>query len=198
MRCCTGTGDGRCRRATARREVAPSWTVGLLLLSAATSPAWAGDGVFEALAITHVSGAAPAADFDLPTADGKGSLSLVGLRGKVVVLNFWATWCPPCREEMPSMERLHQEFRAQGLEVVAVDVQESPKQAARFLRDFRLTFPAPLDADGKVAARYQVRALPSTFLIDRAGRLVGQAVGPRDWASPEAKALVRSLLAVRP
>jgi hypothetical protein len=71
MRRGAGTRNGRCRRDTARRDVGPSWTVGLLLLSAVTSPAWAGDGVFEALAIAHVSGAAPAADFDLPMADGK-------------------------------------------------------------------------------------------------------------------------------
>lgn len=92
------------------------------------------------------------------------------------------------------MERLHQEFRDQGLAVVAVDLQESPKQVARFMRDFRLNFPAVLDADGKVAARYQVRALPATFLVDRAGRVVGQALGARNWASPESKALIRLLL----
>jgi peroxiredoxin len=92
------------------------------------------------------------------------------------------------------MERLSQEFKDQGLAVVAVDLQESPKLVARFMKDFRLSFPAALDADGKVAARYQVRGLPSTFLVDRAGRVVGQAVGPRDWASPESKRLIRWLL----
>lgn len=94
------------------------------------------------------------------------------------------------------MERLHQEFKDQGLAVLAVNVQESPKQVARFMRDFRLTFPALLDSDMKVTAAFRVRGLPSTFLVDRGGQLVGQAVGAREWASPQSKALVRSLLSV--
>ena len=164
------------------------------LLAFGPGPASAADPLFGALAVTHVNGGVQAPDFALATPDGKQNLSLASLRGKVVLLNFWATWCPPCREEMPSMERLSQEFKDQGLAVVAVDLQESPKQVARFMKDFRLSFPAALDADGKVAARYQVRALPSTFLVDRAGRVVGQAAGPRDWASPESKRLIRWLL----
>jgi len=177
-----------------RRLRAAAFAAGALL-AFGPGPASAMDPLFEALAVTHVSGGAPAPDFALATPDGKQHLSLASLRGKVVLLNFWATWCPPCREEMPSIERLHQEFRNQGLAVVAVDLQESPKQVARFMRDFRLNFPAVLDAEGKVAAQYQVRALPATFLVDRAGRVVGQALGPRDWASAESKALMRLLLA---
>lgn len=92
------------------------------------------------------------------------------------------------------MERLHQAFRDQGLTVLAVNIQESPKQVARFMKDFRLSFPALLDSDGKVTELYQVRGLPTTYLVDPNGRIVGQAVGARDWASPSAKALVRSLL----
>jgi peroxiredoxin len=162
-------------------------------LAVSGGTAWAADAAFDGLAITHVSGGVQAPEFDLATADGKRVL-LTALRGQVVLLNFWATWCPPCREEMPSMERLHQEFRAQGLAVLAVDIQESPKQVARFMRDFRLTFPALLDTDAAVAGRYGARGLPSTYLIDRNGRVVGQAVGPRDWGGPAAKTLIRSLL----
>jgi peroxiredoxin len=160
----------------------------------------ASDPLFSAVPVTHVSGGVQAPDFALATADGK-KVALAGLKGKVVLLNFWATWCPPCREEMPSMERLHQEFREQGLAVLAVNIQESPKQVARFMRDFRLTFPAVLDGDATVSGLYGVRGLPSTYLVDRTGRVVGQAVGARDWAGAPAKALVRSLLApaaVRP
>ena len=151
------------------------------------------DPVFAAMRVMHVSGEVAAPAFDLPTPDGR-TIDLAGLRGKVVLLNFWATWCSPCREEMPSMERLHQEFRDQGLAVLAVNIQETPKQVARFMRGFQLSFPALLDADAQVAARYAVRGLPMTYLIDRAGRVVGQAVGARDWAGPSAKALVRAIL----
>ncbi len=157
-------------------------------------PASAGDPLFQAMALAHVGGEAPAPDFALPTPEGKQPVSLAELRGRVVLLNFWATWCPPCREEMPSMERAHKEFGGQGLAILAVNIQESPKQVARFMRDFRLSFPALLDADGKVSQRYQVRGLPTTYLIDRTGRVVGQAVGARDWAGREAKALIRALL----
>ncbi len=162
-------------------------------LAVSGGTAWAADPTFEGLGITHVSGGVQAPTFDLATADGKRA-SLTALRGQVVLLNFWATWCPPCREEMPSMERLHQEFRTQGLAVLAVNIQESPKQVARFMRDFRLTFPALLDTDATIAGRYGARGLPSTYLIDRTGRVDGQAVGARDWGGPTAKALIRSLL----
>ena len=156
--------------------------------------AWADDPLFAAVAVTHVRGEVPAPAFELPTPDGK-TLGLAGVQGKVVLLNFWATWCPPCREEMPSMERLYRELRDQGLAILAVDVQESPKQVARFMRDFQLSFPAVLDTDGKVSGLYSVRGLPTTVLIDRRGRVAGHAIGPRDWASPQAVALVRALLA---
>lgn len=159
------------------------------------SPTWAEDRLFSAMRVTHVAGGIRAPAFELATPDGK-SVALAGLTGKVIVLNFWATWCPPCREEMPSMERLHQDFKDQGLAVVAVNLQESRKQVARFMRDFRLSFAALLDADMKVTAAYGVRGLPATFLVDRTGGVVGQALGAREWASPQSKALIRSLLSI--
>lgn len=92
------------------------------------------------------------------------------------------------------MERLHKEFKDQGLAILAVDIGESPKQVTRFMKEFRLSFPALLDTDYAVSARYGIQGLPSTFLIDRGGRVVGKATGARDWASPQGKALIRSLL----
>ncbi|MGH7536174.1 MAG: TlpA disulfide reductase family protein, partial [Gemmatimonadales bacterium] len=103
------------------------------LAVAPAQAASASDPLFSAVPVTHVSGGVQAPEFALATADGK-KVTLAGLRGQVVLLNFWATWCPPCREEMPSMERLHQEFREQGLAVLALKIQESPKQVARFMR----------------------------------------------------------------
>ena len=121
-------------------------------------------------------------------------MTLSTLRGQVVFLNFWATWCPPCREEMPSIERLHQEFKDQGLAVLAVDVGERPTLVAKFMKDFRLSFPVLLDRGSEVWSRYGVGGLPTTILVDRRGRIVGGAIGPRDWASPAGRALIRSLL----
>ena len=156
-------------------------------------PTWAKDLLFEAMGVMHVGTETPAPDFRLPTPEGK-AVALTELRGQVVFLNFWATWCPPCRVEMPSMERLYKEFKDQGLTILAIDMGESAKQVARFMRDFQLSFPALLDTDGNVSARYRVQGLPTTFLIDRGGRIAGAALGPRDWSSQEGKALIRSLL----
>lgn len=155
--------------------------------------AWARDPVFRAMEVAHADPASAAPEFSLATPDGK-TIRLAHLRGQVVFLNFWATWCPPCRVEMPSMEQLHREFKDQGLAVLAVDIRESPTQVARFMKEFRLSFPALLDTDGEVASRYRVQGIPATALIDHSGRIVGAVVGPRKWSSPEAKALIRSLL----
>jgi len=143
--------------------------------------------------VVRYKGAPEAPDFSLPTLEGQ-TVTLSALRGQVVFLNFWATWCPPCREEMPSIERLHRAFKDQGLVVLAVDVDEGAGVVARFVKDFRLSFPVLLDTGSAVTPRYGVVGLPTTILVDRRGRIVGGAVGPRDWASPAGRALIRSLL----
>jgi len=155
--------------------------------------AWAKDPIFATMAVAHDTSGSEAPGFTLATPEGQ-TLALSSFRGRVVFLNFWATWCPPCRLEMPSMERLHQEFKDQGLAILAVDIEESPKLVAKFMREFRLTFPALLDSDSRVSSRYAVRGLPTTVLIDRRGRIAGRAIGPREWTSPEGRALIRSLL----
>lgn len=148
---------------------------------------------FAEMSVVRYKGTAEAPDFSLPSLDGD-PVTLSALRGQVVFLNFWATWCPPCREEMPSIERLHRELRIEGLAVLALDVGESPAVVARFVESFRLSFPVLLDADSEVSRRYGISGLPTTVLVDRSGRVVGGAVGPRDWASPAGRALMRSLL----
>jgi peroxiredoxin len=135
-----------------------------------------------------------AKEFSVPTPDG-GTLRLADLRGQVVFLNFWATWCPPCLEEMPSMERLHRRYGEQGLVVLAVSVDvEGARVVVPFLKEHGLTFPVGLDPRMSLAERYGVRALPSTFLVDREGRLAGMALGPRQWDGTAAYALIESLL----
>jgi thiol-disulfide isomerase/thioredoxin len=126
----------------------------------------------------------PLLDFRLPLLSGE-TQSLGGLAGKVVFLNFWATWCPPCREEMPSMEKLYRRFRNEGLEFLAVDIQESKKDVEAFMKEHSLSFPVALDSSGEAAVMYGVRGIPTTYIIDRDGAIIASAVGGRQWDSPE-------------
>jgi peroxiredoxin len=135
----------------------------------------------------------PARNFEVATLE-RVTLRLSDLRGKVVFVNFWATWCEPCKEEMPAMERLHQRFRDRGLVVVAMSVDAQVSRVRPFVREHGFTFPVGLDSRMTVANLYTVRALPSTFIIDRQGRLASLAMGPRDWDGPAARALFESML----
>ena len=138
-------------------------------------------------------GMAPPA-FSLRTPEGR-IVSLAGLRGNVVVLNFWATWCRECRTEMPAFEALHRRFGARGLVVVGVNTREGATAAQDYTRALRLTFPVVLDPDGKVTSLYGVIGLPTTFLIGRDGRAVALAVGAREWSSTAALDIAETLLA---
>lgn len=134
-----------------------------------------------------------APDFALEDLSGK-RISLRSLRGKVVFLNFWATWCVPCRQEMPSMEKLHRELVGQGLEVVAVNFRESKTEVSKFFDELGLTFTALLDQDGKVFEEYGAWSLPLSYFINRRGEFVGKAIGYRKWDGPEGKAFFQQLL----
>jgi peroxiredoxin len=136
---------------------------------------------------------AVAPDFTLEDPSGT-PVSLRDFRGKIVFVNFWATWCIPCRAEMPAIEHLYQEFRGQGLVLVAVNFKDGAEQVSAFGKELHLTFPLALDGKGAVASAYGVRGLPSTYLIDRDGHLIGQVIGGREWDSEDAKAYVRRLL----
>ena len=115
-------------------------------------------------------------------------------RGKLVVLNFWATWCPPCRLEMPSMERLYREFRDKGLEVVAVNFMETPEQVKAFAEEQKLSYPMLLDRRAEIAERYGVMRLPVTVLIGRKGEVIAKAIGFKDWYKDDIRELVAALL----
>jgi cytochrome c biogenesis protein CcmG, thiol:disulfide interchange protein DsbE len=121
-------------------------------------------------------------------------LGLADLRGKAVVVNFWATWCLECRPEMPALERLHRRFGARGLAVIGVNAREGAGAVRRYAADVGLTFPLVLDPGGSINATYGVVGLPTTFVVGRDGRAVALAVGPRDWGSDGALALVQALL----
>jgi thiol-disulfide isomerase/thioredoxin len=113
---------------------------------------------------------------------------------KIVFLNFWTTWCPPCRDEMPSMEKLHTRFKNDDFIILAIDLQENQQQVKRFKKLFNLNFTFLLDSDGKVGLMYAVRSIPSTYLVDRKGYLIAGAMGARDWASDDAFQLFEHLL----
>jgi thiol-disulfide isomerase/thioredoxin len=132
-------------------------------------------------------------DFSLPLV-GKTSLALRDLRGKVVFLNFWATWCGPCRAEMPSMEALYRRFKDEGFEMVAVNCGESETAAASFVEQYRLSFPAALDPSGQVSGVYGIQALPTTYIIDRDGNILSRVVGSLNWNTPELFAAFEALL----
>ena len=106
------------------------------------------------------------------------------LRGRVVVLNFWATWCPPCIDEMPSLERLHQALADRGVSVIAISVDERFSDVPAFVKKFDLTFSVLYDEGKRVSRKYQTFKYPETYILDREGRLKSKVVGPRDWAAP--------------
>ncbi len=165
-----------------------------LLAFAATAMAGAGPDPFKALALLTPRRPQPAQAFSVPTPDGR-SIRLSDYRGKVVFVNFWATWCPPCREEMPAMERLYRRYKDRGLVVLAVSVDaEGAAIVAPFVAAQQLSYPIGLDPKMAVAGTYGVRGLPSSFFVDQQGRVVASAVGPREWDSKDADALVESLL----
>jgi peroxiredoxin len=134
-----------------------------------------------------------APDFALPDAGGR-KVSLKDYRGKVVFLNFWATWCESCREEMPSMDRLYREFKGKGLEILAVNIKEKPRDAIAFAKELKLTYPVLLDAEGEVGLLYGAFGLPATYVIDRKGVVLARMWGPADWHSPAARKLFAALV----
>ena len=135
----------------------------------------------------------PPVDFELQDLSGK-KVKLSALKGKVVFLNFWATWCGPCRSEMPSMQRLHEKLKAEGLEILAVDLQEDKGKVQAFAKELGLAFPILLDSDGSVGAAYNARSIPTTYLLDRDGNIFARAVGAREWDTPELINILRLIL----
>ena len=135
-----------------------------------------------------------APDFALDDLTGK-RVTLKEQRGKVVFLNFWATWCAPCIQEMPTMEKLHQDFGKDGLVILAINFQEPPNQVKEFFREHNFIFTALLDRDGTVFELYQAWGLPMSTIVNKRGELVGKVAGYRDWHGEEARQLFQQLLA---
>jgi cytochrome c biogenesis protein CcmG/thiol:disulfide interchange protein DsbE len=128
----------------------------------------------------------------LPRLGGDGEASLADYRGKVVVLNFWASWCRPCVDELPLLERTHKAISRRNALVLGANYQDVSTSALGFVRRFKLTFPSLRDRDGEFADRYGSRAFPETFVIDRQGRIAAQRRGPVDqrWLDRTLKPLL--------
>lgn len=167
----------------------------LAWMLATSGPAEAGNrlAALAALGMVAPMTPAPPPDFTLPTLDG-GQVQLASLRGRVVLLSFWTTWCRPCILDMPGLQSVQQVLHRRGFVVVGVNVGEAPADVVAFARDLQLNFPVALDPRFTVAGRYGVTGVPATLLIDRDGRIVGRAVGSRDWTQDAALHLFLELL----
>lgn len=171
--------------ATGATEQAPPRTASRLLigiaavaiLALAFGVVWMQSAKYEPLTVGKV-----APDFELPGLDEK-PVRLSDYRGKVVFLNFWATWCKPCREEMPSMEVLYKNFEKDGLVILAVSIDRvtTKKDIPPFVKGMNLTFPVLVDSWGQTDKRYKLMGVPETYIIDQDGVLREKVIGPRDW-----------------
>ncbi|MFB6345900.1 MAG: TlpA family protein disulfide reductase [bacterium] len=113
--------------------------------------------------------------------------------GQWVLINFWASWCPPCRNEMPSMQKLYERLDDRNFEILAINLKEPRKTARDFARDYQLSFPVLLDRTGKIGHRYRVSTIPTTWLVSPRGQLIAQLMGPLDWSKPDIVTLFENL-----
>ena len=144
-------------------------------------------GVFE---IPHTT-----QPIDIRLKDMNGNyVDLSDFRGKIVFLNFWTTWCPTCIVEMPSMEKLYRRFKDKDFEMVTINLQESASQVKIFFKKFKLSFTSLLDSTGEVGSWFAIRSIPTTFILDKEGRIIGKVLGPREWDSQKSISLFEHLI----
>jgi peroxiredoxin len=138
-----------------------------------------------------------APEFRLPSTDGR-SVGLSDTRGKIVMVHFWATWCPPCVEELPTLAQLNRELPGSDFEMLAVSVDEGGQTAVKdFMRKNGIELPVLMDPGGSVASSYGTYKLPETYILDRQGVVRYKIIGPRDWRDPDAPRVLRGLIAER-
>jgi cytochrome c biogenesis protein CcmG, thiol:disulfide interchange protein DsbE len=181
------------------RLLGRAWRLGGgLLVVALCSPASADEPAVASLLksvnlVAYRPGTLPP-PFGGSTLDGQ-PLALTELRGKVVILNFWASWCLECRAEMPLLENLHRAYASRGLAIVGVNAREAARRVRRHAEELGLTFPLVLDPGGKINALYGVIGVPTSFVVGRDGRAVAFGVGPHEWGNAPVRALLEALLA---
>jgi len=173
-----------------------SLLLGLIVYRQSSSPATADKVKAEAGSTEEVApriGNRPP-NFTLQDLQGR-TVELGSFSGKVIFINFWATWCAPCRAEMPAMERLYQDFKDKDFIMLAISEDLEGKPVVKpFVEEFKFTFPILLDPDLAINDRYEVRGIPTTFLIDKKGAITHKMLGARDWNQKEARELVRKLV----
>jgi peroxiredoxin len=153
-----------------------------------------GNDPFVGMGIILVKGKKPAPNFHLKCLRGK-DMALKDFTGNLIFLNFWATWCGPCREEMPSLEAVYQGFKGKGFILLTISVDYAGEKVVKeFMEKHRYTFPVLLDPKCSCLDLFDIKGIPSTLIIDKGGRLIGRAVGPRNWNSNDAVALIHKLL----
>ena len=172
------------------------WIIVGVIVAVLTAGALLGMKLLPEVFPVEVGGRAPQfRAINIATGD---SVSLDDYRGRVVLLNVWATWCAPCVREMPSMQRLHQALGDSGLVVLAVSVDDGdPAGVRRFYEEYGLSFPMIQDRSRAIERIYQTTGVPESFVLNRDGRIVKKLVGEQDWASPANRELFRRLLAQR-
>lgn len=168
----------------------PRWAVPVtLLVLSLAGVAW----FQQVQSRTRTVFAAP--DFELPDLHGRMH-RLSALRGKVVFLNLWTTWCPPCRKEMPSMQRLYDRLPPRDFAMLAVSQDEAGAAVVTpFVAEMGLSFPVLIDREARVSGRYGVTGYPETFIIDRQGQVVKHVIGPEEWTSDAIVAYIEHLIA---
>ena len=159
---------------------------------AVTLPSLAHDP-FASLKMSRLPAGSMAMPFELTSLEGK-VIRLSDLAGKVVLVNFWATWCGPCKEEMPSLARLQRQLDPKKFILLTVTTDLQRQGIAQFLSHAGVTLPVLFDEDQEVSRSFMVRGLPTTVVVGRDGTLLGRAVGPRVWDSPEAVAMIRQAM----
>ncbi len=164
--------------------------LGLVVLSGTSS--WASNPI-DQLRISRAPAGTDMPRFELKTLDGTLVRSSSFL-GKVVLLNFWATWCGPCKDEMPSLGKLKNRFKEEDFLLLTITTDLQPKAIQTFLKILDVDFPVLLDHSQAVSHAYMARALPLTVLIGKEGQIYGKAMGPREWDSPSAIALIKHLI----
>ena len=142
--------------------------------------------------LTKVPGNPDAPEFNLEDQDGN-FLKMSDYKGKVVIVNFWATWCPPCRKEMPSMQRAWEILQKEDIVMLAINVGEDSDQIFSFTAEYPVEFPLIMDRDSSVVNQWKVRGLPTTYIVNPAGQIVYQAIGDREWDSEEIMNQIRKL-----
>jgi cytochrome c biogenesis protein CcmG/thiol:disulfide interchange protein DsbE len=167
----SGAGPGRVQRvAQLAALIGVAALLGLLIWKVAFGRTTGAADELAAGKLVH----APA--FTLERLDRDGQLGVAGLRGKAVVVNFWASWCVPCRDEAPVLQKTYERYRGRGLVVLGVDVNDFRQDARRFMRRYGLTYPIVYDGKGSTVGKWGVRGFPETFFVDRTGKLVGERI----------------------